>query len=258
MRTPPLFRFAIVSAVVLAVAVLPALAGAGTILNTLQGYDADTPGWSGGLDGLYTGSGGNTERILLTVSGRMQWQRDVDRIRLQVSGGYEESKRDVTARNFVAHLRHNHDLGPRWATILFSQVQANPFQRLESRWLFGAGLRRDLAESDRGTVAVGATPMLEIERLEHQDGHLTRGRMSVFVHASHDVGDDSRLDLVAFWQPLFSDLGAARTSATLTLTVDVTGSVDVKTGAAVEDNAHAPAGVERTDWSTFAGFGVSF
>lgn len=236
----------------------PAACGAGTILNTLQGYGTDTEGWSGGLDGLYTGSGGNTERILLSVGGRMQWRQGPDRVRLQASGGYEESRQQVTARNAVIHLRHNREFGGRWATILFSQVQANPFQRLESRWLFGAGLRRDLLDDKQGTLAVGATPMLEIERLNHQDGHLTRGRMSVFVHAARDLSDNTRLDLVAFWQPLFSDLAAARTTGTLTMTVDVTGSVDVKLGAAVEDNAHAPEGVERTDWSTFAGFGVSF
>ena len=233
-------------------------ASGGTIVNTLQATEDGDPGWSGTLDGLYSGSGGNTERIIFSAGGRVQWRGDPDRVRLQVSGGYEESGQAVTARNAVAHLRHNRDLDPDWATILFVQVQANPFQRLKSRWLAGAGLRRDLVDDAAGLVAAGATPMLEVERLEGQDGHTARGRLSMFLHVARQLGDTAKLDLVGFWQPLFSDLGDARSVGNLALTVDVTGSVDLKVGLAVESDARPPAGVERTDWGTFAGFGVEF
>ena len=236
----------------------PQPAAAGVILNTLQGYDADASGWSGRLDGLFSGSGGNTERLLLETGGRIQWQGEKHRYRLQVSGGYEESAGIEVARNFVIHLRHNRSLGGRWATVSFAQVQHNPFQRLQSRWLFGFGPRYDLVRDDRGSAAVGLTPMLEVERIQGEDDHSARGRLSVFLHLFRQVGESSRLDAVAFWQPLFSDLAAFRASANVTLTVAVTGTVDLKVGAAVEDNARPPAGVKRTDWNTFAGLGVGF
>lgn len=233
-------------------------ARAGVILNTLQGYDDGQDGWTGGVDGLYSGSGGNTERILLSAGGRVQWRGERDRWRLQMSGGYEESARQVTARNAVLHLRHNRDIGPAWATIAFGQVQANPFQRLESRWLFGAGLRRDLTEDEHGRLALGVTPMLEIERLDGEAGHVTRGRLSVFLHAARELSATTRLDAAVFWQPLFSDLAVSRTVANITLAVEVNGHVDLKVGAAVEDNARPAAGVERMDWSTFVGLGWDF
>lgn len=233
-------------------------AHAGTILNTLQGYDEDHPGWSGGFDGLYSGSGGNTERILLSAGGRAQWRGDRDRWRLQVSGGYEESGQKVTARNAVAHLRHNRDLAPSWSSIAFLQVQANPFQRLESRWLLGGGLRRDLAEDEHGRLGLGVTPMLEIERLDGEDGHVTRGRLSVFLHAARDLSATTRVDAAVFWQPLFDDLAVSRTVGNVTLSVEVNGHIDLKVGAAVEDNARPAPGVERTDWSTFVGLGLDF
>ena len=230
----------------------------GTILNTLQAGDDGGPGWSGALDGLYSGSGGNTERIIFSAGGRVQWRGDADRLRLQVSGGYEESAEQVTARNMVAHLRHNHDLDADWATILLVQVQANPFQRLKSRWLAGAGLRRDLVDDEAGLVAVGATPMLEVERLDGETGHTARGRLSMFLHLTRELNDSARLDAVGFWQPLFSDFANVRSVGNLALVVKVTGSVDLKVGLAVEDNSRPPAGVKRTDWGTFAGFGVEF
>ena len=231
---------------------------AGVILNTLQGYDDNEPGWSGRLDGLFSGSGGNTERIAFETGGRVQWQRERHRYRLQVSGSYQESNGVETARNVVIHLRHNREFSGRWSTVSFGQVQHNPFQRLRSRWLIGFGPRYDLASDDRGTVAVGATPMLEIERLEDEVGYVTRGRMSIFLHTNRRLGDHAKLDVVAFWQPLFSDVSASRTVGNLTLTLEVTGEVDLKVGAAVEDNARPPLGVERTDWSTFTGLGVRF
>lgn len=240
------------------VLLLASAAEAGTILNTLQAGDDGGPGWSGALDGLYSGSGGNTERIIFTAGGRVQWRGDVDRLRLQVSGGYEESAQLVTARNVVAHLRHNHDLDADWATILFVQVQANPFQRLKSRWLAGAGLRRDLVDDEAGLVTVGVTPMLEVERLDGETGHTARGRLSTFLHLTRHLGDSAKLDIVGFWQPLFSDFANVRSVGTLALVVKVAGSVDLKVGLNIEDNSRPPAGVKPTDWGTFAGFGVEF
>ena len=244
---------------VLACAAAPAAApAAGTILNTLQGNGEDEPGWSGGLEGLFTGKGGNTESIQVAAGGRVPWRGGPDRLRLQASLGYEESGREVIARNTVVHARHNREFGGRWATVAFVQGQTNPFRRLQSRWLFGAGLRRDLLDDDRGLLAVGATPMLERERVEGAADHTARGRLSVFLHASRELSGTARLDAVAFWQPLFSDAGDFRSSATLTLVVQVTGSVDLKVGGSVEDDSRPPAGVERTDWTSFAGFGVGF
>jgi len=231
---------------------------ASVILNTLQGYDEQEVGWSGRLDGLFAGSGGNTERISAEAGGRIQYRGGRHRWRLQISGGYQESNGTETARNAVVHLRHNRLLVGRWSLVTFAQVQHNPFQRLRSRWLLGAGPRLDVLRDDRGVLGLGAVPMLESERLEGATGHLARGRMSVFLHLARRLGAATRLDAVAFWQPLFSDVSVARTVANLTLAIEMTGAVDLKVGAAVEDNAQPPQGVARTDWSTFTGLAVRF
>jgi hypothetical protein len=229
---------------------------ASTILNTLQHSKKGGPGWSGGLDGMWSASGGNTEKVLLDAGARLQWSAERDRLRLQVSGSYEESAREVTARDIVAHLRHNRDLSASWATVAFTQAQSNPFQDLASRWLFGLGLRHDLLDDEAGTLAIGATPMLEIERLRGDDDGIARGRLSAFVSASRDLSDTARLQLSGFWQPLFDDLDDMRAIGNVGLSVDVTGSVDVTLGASVEYDTRPPAGVEDTDWKTYAGFGI--
>ena len=255
---PQFVRQLAVLACLLLLSVFPCSVQASVILNTLQGSDTTEPGWTGRLDGLLSGSGGNTERFLIETSGRVQWQGERNRYRLQVTGGYQESDNIETARNVVVHLRHNRELSGPWSTVSFLQVQHNPFQRLDSRWLAGVGPRYDITRDDNGVLALGAIPMLEVERLKDEEGHVSRGRLSVFLHVARRLSSNTKLDAVAFWQPLFSDVSASRTVGNLTLTVEVSGEVDLNVGVAIEDNARAPVGVERTDWSTFMGLGVSF
>jgi len=233
-------------------------ARAGTILNTLEGYDDRARGWTGGIDGLFSAEGGNTESLDLEAGGRIQWRGERHRVRVQSSLSYEESGGVEIAREAVGHARHNYDLSDAWATVLFAQLQHNPFQRLTRRWLLGAGLRHDLYDDGQGHVRVGATPMLEIEKIKDGGDPRARGRLSLFAHVARGLREGIRLDLVAFWQPLFSDLEATRTSATATFTIDLTGSIDLKVGASVADNSRPPAGVERTDWETFVGLGWGF
>ncbi|MBD3220614.1 DUF481 domain-containing protein [bacterium] len=228
---------------------------AGTILNAL-GSGPLAPGWSGGLNGRWTASGGNTEKVLLDTGARVQWRGARDRLRWQVSGSYEESDNAVKARELVTHLRHNRDLGGRWATVAFAQLQSDAFQDLTSRWLLGAGARLDVVSDDRGRLAVGATPMLELERLDGEDAHTARGRLSTFVSLTHTLSETARLAAVGFWQPLFADPGDMRATADVTLAVDVTGRVDVELGASMQYDSEPPPGVDGTDWSTYAGFGI--
>jgi len=247
-----------VSALVLMIGIAAVPAGAGVILNTLESFGEPDPGWSGNLNGLFSGSGGNTESITFETGGRLQWQGDKQRVRLQVSGSYKENQGEETGRNVVAHLRHHRHLTERWAVVSFAQIQHNPFQHLNSRWLFGVGPRWDLARDDKGMLALGATPMLEIERIEGTNGHMARGRLSTFLHAARRLSDNTKLDAVAFWQPLFSDVTKSRMVGNLTLSVQVSGSIELKAGGAVEHNGHPPVGVEKTDWSTFTGLEFGF
>ncbi|MFT5315546.1 MAG: putative salt-induced outer membrane protein YdiY [Candidatus Krumholzibacteriia bacterium] len=242
---------------VMVLVVSPSTSDAGAILNTLQGYDVDEPGWSGGLDGLFSGSGGNTDRIFFSLGGRTQWRGERNRYRIQFSSDYEESSGVETARSGVFHMRHNYQISDKWLSVAFAQVQHNPFQELKSRWLVGLGPRFEPVNNDHGVVAFGAVPMLEVERLESRPGHLARGRMSFFVHLSRQLSETTQLDLVGFWQPLFSDFSAIRAVGNLVLKVDVTGEVDLKVGFSVEDNSRPPVGVERTDWGTFVGLSLN-
>ncbi len=251
-------RAALVPSVVIILILFAHVAAATVVVDTLHGFAAREPGWSGGLDGLFTGQGGNSSSLQLAAGGRIQWRGRVQTLRLLIAGSYQESDNAVTDRNGMVHLRHNHRLGARWATVSFVQVQANSFQRLTSRLLAGAGLRYDFVDRPGSRLAVGLTPMLEAERIAGQTGHTGRGRLSTFILSRRALAAGTKLELVGYWQPLCADFGDTRTVVNASLAVKVSGAVDLKAGMAVEHDTRPPAGVKKSDWSTYTGFGVVF
>lgn len=236
---------------------MPAAGAGGIIINTIQGADDHAPGWSGSADALFSGSGGNTSRLILATGGHVQWRGVRNRWQLRAGYGYEESDHRTTARNGTIHLRHNYDITDALATVAFVQVQENPFQRIESRWLVGAGLRFDALDDTTTTLSIGATPMLEMERREGDHSHVARGRLSTFLAFSQRAGRKVTFRASGFVQPLFEDFGNLRTVGTATFVVDMTDRLDLKTGVSVETNSAPAPGVKDTDWSTYMSFGVN-
>jgi hypothetical protein len=92
---------------ILLAALVPALllapgaarATGGIILNTLQGFSEGTPGWSGNVDGLYSGSAGNYVRLIFAVPAGLKWRGERNRWLLRAGGGYEVSNGLRTAQN---------------------------------------------------------------------------------------------------------------------------------------------------------------
>ncbi|MGD9546493.1 MAG: YdiY family protein [Candidatus Krumholzibacteriia bacterium] len=249
-------RALILPTLVLALGFSPAAAS--PILNTLQLGQADDTGWSGVLEGMLRAGGGNSEKFQVEAGARLQRQTDRHRLRLISSGSYEEVAGVEKSREVTAHLRHNYDLGRGLATVSFTQIQHNPFQRLQSRWLLGAGIRWNVLDEGSGRVAIGATPMLEVERIEDRDGKLGRGRLSTFLVTSLTLKPGVVCEASGFYQPLFGDFSQVRAVGNLGITVALSGSLSLKTGASVEHNSDPPAGVKRTDWSTYTGLGWKF
>lgn len=240
-------------------AALAAPAAAGVILDTLAGSGPAEPGWSGALEGGFEATGGNTELWTLNAGGRVLHRGGRDLWRLQ--GQIERTETDgvESSRAVVGHLRHNHALaGSALHSIGFVQIQHNPFQRLESRWLTGAGLRWDLRADDDGRLSLGATHMVEVERIEGVDGSDTDHRLSAFLHVGRRLSPTAKLTGVVFVQPLWRDFSDRRAMGKLTLEVSLTESLTLQVGGNVEYDARPPAGVETTDWRTVTGLGMSF
>ncbi len=247
-------------ALILALTLLPPALGAAdaAILNTLQGFDDDAPGWSGGAEASFDRSGGNTDELALVVAARAQRLGARDRWRLQAALGQREVDGRETARARLVHLRHNHRLAGPLHSLAFVQLQNNRFQRLDWRWLWGAGLRWDLRADARGVVSLGAAHMLETEHVADTAGDRTSHRLSAFLHVGRPLRDGVRLDAAAFYQPRWSDFGDRRAMGRATLTVALTRTLSLKVGWSLEHDSRPPAGVARDDWGTSTGLSLDF
>jgi hypothetical protein len=251
-----LIRWILLAAIAVGTGLVPSAARA-QILNTLRGFSPD-PGWSGDVQALVSLSGGNSEVTILSGGGFVQWQDDPHRVRLLLAGRRVTDNGDELAESALGHLRHNRRLTGPLHSIVFVQQQTNPFQRLRSRTLFGAGLRHDVVDAENLRAAVGLTHMTELERIEGLSGTTTSQRASAFITVDGNVNEQVVVDVSAFFQPLWHELANNRAFATATLRVSVGGGLEVRMAADLTHDTAPPDRVEETDWSVSSGVGVTF
>jgi len=245
---------ALLAGLLLAAAAPPAGA---QILNTLRGFKENASGWSGMVDVSFGATGGNTEVLSLTGNGQVQYRTARERFRLMAAGTRKTSRGSAIEENSAAHLRHNHAFNAWLSSVAFVQHQRNPFQRLETRLLFGLGARFDVVRGKPWRLALGATPMLELERIKNQTGTGSDLRLSTFVVLDGRVNDTVTLQLTGFVQPRFSDFGDTRAMLTGGARVKLGGGFSLTTASDVTVDTRPPAGVEKTDWEVTTGIGVS-
>jgi putative salt-induced outer membrane protein YdiY len=220
------------------------------IVNTLRGFDADRTGWAGEVGGSFSRSGGNTDVLTLSAGGGVQWQGERNRWRLLGDVTLSESDGERDEESTLGHLRHNFRLAPRVATLAFVQIQENPFQRLKSRFLAGAGLRFDLLRREDLVAAAGAAPMVEVERIEERSGSDTDLRLSTFLSIEGRLDERTSVDLTSFVQPLAEDFADLRATVEASLRLAVTARLSVVASLNLTHDTEPPDDVEKTDWKT--------
>lgn len=218
------------------------------IVDSISGFQNEK-GWAGKLDAGFDASGGNTEETSLSAGARLQWRGETEMWRLLGSARRTSVEGTETARALMAHLRHNHRLGGRWHTLAFVQAQENPFQRLESRWLLGAGLRWDVLQTDKQRFSLGLAHMQEREKIEEQDAEWIE-RASLFLNLALQLREGVTLSGLAFFQPAWSDLEDWRTMGNFELEVELAAGLALVSGLSLEGDSRPAAGVEKVDWTT--------
>lgn len=223
------------------------------IVDTLKGFDADAPGWSGEIAASFALREGNSEVMAIGSGAQVQWQSTLHRVRLL--GGYDRltNRGNELDERALLHLRHNRHLVGSLYSLTFAQVQHNPFQRLRSRTLLGAGARWDVVRDRRANLSWGLSHMVEIERIQDEDSSGADQRLSTFLTVDWQLSENAELTASGFAQPLWSDLEDLRAIGQLTLSVGITERIKLVVGGSLQHDANPPAGVEETDLSTETG-----
>lgn len=233
---------------------------AGQIVNTLRGWEEPEPGWSGELETRFALSSGNADYLELSAGGAAQIVAGRHRVRALASETLRRASGEKVAEDFLVHARHNYALSAAFKTLLFAQNQVNPFRRLARRTLFGVGGRWDFVRAEAWDASLGASYMLELERLTDDPGGGTRTehRASYFLTAIGRVTETLRVDVSAFFQPLLDDYGDSRAYASASGRVDVVGGLDLLVALELLHDSDPPAGVEATDLTLSSGLVLEF
>ncbi len=201
---------------------------------------------------------GNTEFLQVGLGGRAD-------VRVGPHVGFLVGRLDLAQnddRAFVdqsfAHLRYNRTVAPRLVAEAFAQVQRNRQERLDARTLVGAGLRYELVQTDSVGLAVGATPMLEVEVLDDALGgeQAAVGRVSSYLAGRVALASGASLTAVAYVQPRVDAPGDVRVLSQLALTVGLSRWVRLRVRADLRFDSRPPAGVETTDFRIENGIGL--
>lgn len=231
----------------------------GQIVNTLRGWGDVEPGWSGEIEGQIALAEGNSEYFQLLLGGAAQLNAGRHRWRVLGSETLTWANDRKVSENLLLHLRHNYRVRPWLSSLIFTQTQYNPFQRLASRVLFGGGARFDIVREETWEGALGASYMLEIEDLTDDDaGSETEHRQSYFASLVGNPMPNLRLDLSGFWQPLLADFSDSRAYGAGSARVDVVGGLDLLVSVGVQHDSNPPAGVEETDLTLRSGLVLEF
>ncbi len=239
----------------LAAAAAPASA---QILNTLRGFSGNEPGWSGSAAISFSQTGGNTEVLELGAEAQLQYEWKRERWRVMGEQSYKSNRGSRTEDETTGHLRHNHRFTPWLSSLAFTQIQRNPFQRLQQRVLFGAGARFDLLRRKNWSLSLGAAHMTEIERIEDVDGHVTDQRLSSFATFDGLVGETLIVQFTSFVQPLWSDFGDVRALGLAGTKVKLGGHFSQNTNFELRYDSRPPEEVKTTDWEVKTGLGYTF
>lgn len=252
-------RLALVAATVLAGTAFAPPAHA-QIVNTLRSWSDAEPGWSGDVEARFAVASGNTEYLEFAGGTSLQFVSERHRVRGFTKASIRDASGDRIAESLLAHIRHNYRLTPVFSTLVFLQHSSDPFRRIESRTLAGAGTRLDLLRDERWEGSIGISAMYEGEAFtddptgEYEDEF----RGSFFVSAIGSATETLRLDLSAFYQPLFTDWGDDRLFIASSIRVDVVGELDLLVRFDLQRESRPPLGVEPTDLSFSTGFVFDF
>lgn len=246
---------------------LPA-GSAAQIVNTLRGFEDQKMSWSGGLEGTVAAAEGNTDYLEYELAAAAQHMSERNRWRLLGRWMDRRSRGERVAKSRLLHLRHNWRFTPEVASVAFVQATHNPDQRLETRLLIGAGARFDLIATREWKGAIGVATMYEDEEIAplpegaggtvpDDSGFEREHRASVFL-SLYSTATAVQTDLVAFWQPRWTDPSDARSFVAASFRVDVTGGLYFLFRYDLTWDTDPPATVGERDQGLRGGLGLEF
>jgi len=164
----------------------------------------------------------------------------------------------------LQHIRLRHHFNPSIVDAeVFVQHSTDLFRRLDNRFLAGAGPRFRVLTTPVLSIALGALPMFEFERIgdgSRVDAGLTRsrGRLSASAIFSVQVGERGSIRHSIYLQPRFDDANDTRVLNEFEANVNFTPKFAFRWSLVGLIDPRAPVGIVPVDTTAKSSLLVSF
>ncbi|MEO6229929.1 MAG: DUF481 domain-containing protein [Ferruginibacter sp.] len=179
------------------------LANAQIVNMESQRYHTDTTGWSGTLSGNLSLTNSGQNIFAANVNAHAQYQAKKNLYLLLGSYGFLKSESKSFIDNAFIHFRYNHKLGDVVRLEAFTQLQENKINKIESRFLTGAGLRFKIISTKKVRLYAASLAMYETEKEQGKMGKITDWRNSSYCSFTYFPNEQTVFITTTYYQPVF-------------------------------------------------------
>ncbi|MEM7396321.1 MAG: DUF481 domain-containing protein, partial [Verrucomicrobiota bacterium] len=191
---------------------------------------ATSDGLRGNLTGGISGSDGNTDSLILSVSGKLGYKKGVNDFFLYAQEVYQEIESTAIADKTLVHGRYTRSVNNKLAGELYSQWERDDIILLKSRFIHGAGLRYNWLTEENKWIShfgLGAyyfdedheEPVVTGTTIEFEEVDDDGVRFNAYATLTWKVNDQVTLHDTLYYQPLVDDFDDYRLLNTFNLAV---------------------------------------
>ncbi len=222
---------------------------------------SDNIGSSGKVSFYLSAKTGNTDIQQFEADGRLNYSGETYSTFLVGKGEYGWNKGKEFSNNALLHLRYIRKYSKFLSPEVFGQINYNKKRMLLFRSLLGGGVRITLTKDSLKSLVFGTSYMFELENLDLRDNsehpNLTNHhRWNNYLSFSNSFSQNTRLSIVIYAQPRFSDFNDVRILSENHLGVVLTEKLSLSINFALMYDSRAPDGIKNLDTKTKFGFTI--
>lgn len=162
----------------------------------------------------------------------------------------------------LAHIRAVPHFSDRFHGEVFSLVEKDGFALRRLRYLYGAGVRYDIASNEVGAFEGGIALMREHEslyeaRLEVHPAVVDANYFSIHSHIRWQISESVSFQNTLYFQPRLDDFADRRIDDSARLTVKINDNLSLTTNFSLRYDSKPPDPVAKTDMSISNGLRIA-
>ena len=216
----------------------------------------DGLGLNGFTELTLSGASGNTSKLSSSLGSYLGYKIGKRAFLLIGEYNYSESAKVKDTQNGSIHFRLTQKISQKLITELYVQREFNDFKDLNSRSLFGVGLRRPLIIRVQTSIYAGISAFYENQELSSGiKEKLVRGNMYLSLVSSFD---HFKLTTTSYYQPSLKSLKDFRLQLKFTLDFKLSEVVSFVVQASLMHDASPATSVKYTDINYLTGIKLRY